>query len=327
MDELTIGVKANIGVVIVNYNSGETLARCLESLSLQEYRDFITLVIDNGSSDGSTAGIRDRFPGVVVMETGENLGFAAANNMAFRIMKDSVNWFALLNPDAFPSPGWLAALEKASREHAGYASFGSRCYSDDGHRLLDGIGDEYHISGLVWRRGYGADDRAAYDIGRDIFSPCAAAALYSRQAVAEAGGFDEDFFCYLEDIDLGFRLRLLGYKSRYVPDATVTHMGSVSAGMRSDLYVYYGQRNIVWTWIKNMPSPILAPFLLLHIAMNLLGVIKYTLAGRPGIALKAKADAIRGIGRQLGKRRRIQAGRRIEIGALMRCLKVSLGRS
>ncbi len=172
MNDANNGAKAKIGVVIVNYRSGAALERCLECLARQEYRDFVTMVVDN---DGEACSLNPRFPEVGFVAPGENLGFAAANNLAFRLLGDRVEWFALLNPDAFPVPGWLAALERASREHAVYASFASRCYSGDDYRTLDGVGDEYHVSGFVRRRAHRCADSPRYDSSGEVFSACAAA--------------------------------------------------------------------------------------------------------------------------------------------------------
>lgn len=109
---------------------------------------------------------------------------------------------------------------------------------------LDGIGDVYHLSGLVWRNGYGAALRPDYERGMEIFSACAGAALYRRAALSAIGGFDKGYFCYVEDVDLGFKLRLAGNRAMYVQDAVVRHIGSVSTGgVHSDFAVYYGHRN------------------------------------------------------------------------------------
>jgi GT2 family glycosyltransferase len=327
MTEIRMEKKARIGVIIVNYNSGGLLEQCIEGLMKQEFRDFLTLIVDNASSDDSLAAIRERFQDVIIVDAGSNLGFASANNLAFQVLNDNVEWFALLNPDACPSPGWLKALDKAAQAYPEYDSFGSRLYSGDSTGLLDGVGDEYHISGMVWRKAHGYPDKAAYNMNKEIFSPCAAAAMYSKKAITEAGGFDGDFFCYLEDVDLGFRMRLLGRRSMYVHDATVFHKGSAISGMRSAFYIYYGQRNIVWTYYKNMPLPLLLFFLPLHIAVNLLSVIKYTVLGKAQVIFRAKADAVAGMSSLAKKRKKAQSDRRISLTELLRMMRFGICRS
>ena len=132
-------------------------------------------------------------------------------------------WLALLNADAFPEPDWLERLLEAA-ETIPNAFFASRQIQANSTELLDGEGDVYHISGLAWRRNYGLPVLEKFDT-EEIFSSCAAAALYPRQAFLDAGGFDEDYFSYHEDVDLGFRLRLKGLRCFYVPKAVVYHVG------------------------------------------------------------------------------------------------------
>jgi GT2 family glycosyltransferase len=171
------------------------------------------------------------------------------------------------------------------------------------------VGDIYHVSGLHWREGHGQRARESYFHEKEIFSPCAAAALYKRDIFLDAGGFDEDYFCYAEDIDLGFRLRLLGHRCLYVPDAVVHHKGSASTGKRSDFSIFHGHRNLVWAYVENMPGPLFCLYLPYHLAMNVASVIWYALKGRLRVILKAKWDAIKGLPKMWRKRREIQARR------------------
>ena len=136
------------------------------------------------------------------------------------------------------------------------AAFASQMRLDATPDRLDGAGDSYHVSGRAWRNGHNAP-AADWPAGEhEVFAPCAAAALYRRAAFEEVGGFDESYFCYFEDVDLGFRLRLHGYRSLYVPSSVVRHVSSALSGYRSDFAVYHGERNSVWTFVKNMPAPL-----------------------------------------------------------------------
>ncbi|MCG6533920.1 MAG: glycosyltransferase, partial [Syntrophales bacterium LBB04] len=201
------------------------------------------------------------------------------------------------------------------------AAFGSRqvCHADP--EVLDGIGDNYHLSGLAWRERSGRRQQAPDLIAGEIFSPCAAAALYRRRALTDAGGFDEDFFCYLEDVDLGFRLRLAGHKAMYVPDAVVRHIGSATTGGQwSDFAVYHGFRNSVWVFVKNMPGALFWLLLPLHVALNLASVLLFSMRGQGKVILKAKRDALLGIPRMWRKRRDIQANRVASIGVIWKAL-------
>ena len=151
----------------------------------------------------------------------------------------------------------------------------------------------------------------------EIFSPCAAAALYYRDAFLQIGGFDEDFFSYFEDVDIGFRLRLRGNRALYVPKATVYHVGSASLGMNSDFSLYHSHRNLVWTFFKNMPTGLLLKYLLAHIITNLSYMVYYILRGRGKILWKAKLDAIRGLPLIFKKRKEIQKMRTISNSKLL----------
>lgn len=314
---------SRITVIVVNFNSGQLLRQCVARLLEQSHRPARILVMDNGSSDNSAKNIAE-MPGVTVRYLGENLGFAAANNRA--LAECTTELVALLNPDAFAEPGWLAHLVATAEARPDVAAFGCRQMMHGVSGVLDGIGDIYHVSGLVRRRGYGRLQHPDDDVPTEIFSACAGAALYRRQALEEVGGFDEDYFCYVEDVDLGFRLRLAGYTCLYVPDAIVHHVGSASSGGRhSDFALYHGHRNLVWTFFKDMPLPLLLAFLPLHFLLNVLSVVIFTARGNGSVLIKSKWDAVRGIPSILRKRRAIMQGRRASSLAILRVLRWSIG--
>jgi GT2 family glycosyltransferase len=307
-----------IAVVIVNWNGGDTLCECLRSVASQERRPDRVIVVDNASGDGSLETALSRFPFVEPIRLGANVGFAAANNVALQACPDC-DGVALLNPDAFPAPSWLARLAAAAEGNPGHAAFASQLRSATDGALLDGTGDVYHVSGLVWREGHGGPLRAA-ESPREVFSACAAAALYRRAALVEIGGFDERFFCYLEDVDAGFRLRLRGHRCLYVPDAVARHVGSATTGKGSNFSTYHGHRNLVWTFFKDMPGALLALYLPQHLLLNLLSVLWFSARGQARTILRAKWDALRGLPAVLGERRRVQGERRVGARELRRAM-------
>jgi GT2 family glycosyltransferase len=155
----------------------------------------------------------------------------------------------------------------------------------------------------------------------EIFSPCAAAALYRLSALKEVEGFDEDFFCYAEDVDLGFRLRLAGWLAIYVPDAVVSHVGgSTTGGRHSNFSLYHGHRNLVWTFVKNMPSFLFWIFLPAHIFLNLISLLWFSFHGRGRIIFKAKIDAIKGLRSQIHKRAETQRMRKVKLFTIFNIL-------
>jgi GT2 family glycosyltransferase len=306
---------ASVAVIIVNWNAGELLMRCLRALEAQTVRPKKIFVVDNASSDGSCDHIARDFPNVTLVQLDKNMGFAAGNNIAAR-KADGCDWIALLNPDAFAEPEWMEALVRAAERHPEYAFFGSRMLMADMSELLDGVGDVYHVSGLVWREGHGVQAAGAYLEEREIFSPCGAAAMYKRPVFIEADGFDEDYFCYVEDVDLGFRLRLLGHRCLYVPESVVFHKGSALTGKRSDFSIYHGHRNLVWTFVKNFPGSWLWIYLPLHVAMNFAALFWFSVSGNVKPIWNAKIDALKGLSKAWAKRSAIQRRARVRFAGL-----------
>lgn len=308
-----------VTVVVVNFNGGHLVLECLAALRKQTFRNFKTVVVDNASTDGSRAAVAAHFPEVQVLAASENLGFAGGVNFALRQAVSS-RWLALLNPDARPESSWLEALVTAASVYPQAAAFGSQLLMADDPTCLDGIGDVYHVSGLVWRTGYGRRKKPADDLPREIFSPCAAAALYRTDVVRSLGGMDTKLFCYLDDVDLGFRLRLAGYDCRYVPSAVAFHKGSAISGFHSDFQTYLSHRNIVRVFVKNMPEPLFSLFLPLHLIMNLATLALLALQGRGGAAWRAKRDALLALPMDWRDRSIVQATRRVGLLGLLRFL-------
>jgi GT2 family glycosyltransferase len=293
----------------VNWNSERFLDRCLSALLSQTVKPQEVILVDNASSDESLDIVR-RYPLVRILELNENLGFARGNNVAIEAAAAESEWIALLNPDAFPAPHWLDALLSVARDYPAFDVFGCKLVNAVDPTILDGVGDAYHMSGRVWRMGHGAPVSSFSQQVCEVFSPCAAAALYRRSVFLEARGFDEDYFCYVEDVDLGFRLRLAGHKAMYVPDAVVHHMGSATTGgQHSDFAVYHGHRNLVWTFVKDMPGVLFWLLLPLHVVMNLATILWFTLKGRGGVILRAKRDALLGLPKMWRKRHAVQSTR------------------
>ncbi len=299
----------SINIIIVNWNSGDLLHKCIQHLLMQTRLPERIIVVDNNSSDHSLEiGIASDRISILKLKT--NIGFAGANNHA--LSKCDSTFVALINPDAFAEPHWIENMLRAAEKYPTTAAFGSRQLSYDNKNTIDGIGDCYHLTGLVWRHRHGQHQTPGDIEEREIFSPCAAAAMYRRDAIRSIGGFDEMYFCYSEDIDLGFRLRLMGYSAKYVPDAVVYHAGSATTGGRhSDFTVYYGHRNLVWTFFKNMPGSLLWLLLPIHLILNIVTIFYFLNRGQGGVILRSKMDAIRGLPEVMKKRTNIQRNRSV----------------
>ena len=312
---------SRIAVIVVEWNSGELLQRCITSLLQQTVLPKCIVVVDNGdgTKECEVAPKSDR---IELVCAHRNLGFAAANNRAAIHQKiQDCEWLALINPDAVADECWLERMVRAADGFGStYAFLGSRLINEYQRAQLDGAGDIYHVSGSHWRRGYGELAEGNYGGYEEIFSPCAAAAFYRKDVFLEIGGFDESFFCYAEDMDLGFRLRVAGHRCLYVPDAFVYHIGSAITGRRSDFTVYHGHRNLVWVFVKNMPGVLLWLYLPQHLLFNLVSIVWYTVRGQGRVILRAKWDAIKGLPRVWAQRKAIQAKRKVGVWELRRLM-------
>lgn len=308
---------ADVTVIIVAYSSRKWLPRCLDALSRQTMRPARVIVVENGSPEGTRVTPADMPPWVDFIENETNLGFAGANNQAARLA--DTKWIALLNPDAFASPDWLATLLDAAQRWPDARMFGSTqlAYGSDG--ILDGAGDAYHAFGLPFRGGFGLPVSYLPEEG-ETFSACAAAMMIDRQLFMDLGGFDERFFCYCEDVDLGFRARMRGEIAVQVRDAAVEHVGYGSSGRWSSFAVYHGTRNRLWTFAKNMPFPWVWILLPLHVLATLALQFAAIRRGVPLSYFRGVIDGLFGARMVLIERSAVQADRRTTRNALMRTM-------
>ncbi len=301
-----------VRIVIVNYNGGAHLRRCVTCLTGQTEPRFEAVIVDNGSTDSSLEGLPldSRFRSIRLPV---NAGFAKANNIGAQGCDAPL--LALLNPDAFPQPEWLAALVRAAEDWPGVVMLGSLQLSADDPRLLDGAGDAYFCAGTSWRGGHGSERPGIAPVG-EPFGPCAAAALYRTEWFHRVGGFDERFFCYAEDVDLAFRLRLAGGRCLQVPDAVVAHIGSAIAGPMSEFCVYHLTRNHIWTFVKCMPWPLLLLLLPAHAALIAATWVRARRHGRARAVARALIDALRGLPGIWATRRGVQSERQASVAQI-----------
>jgi len=219
-------VKKSVAVLIINFKATALLARCLECIARQDSMVADVIVLDNGVDEPIPEEFYSRFPSVQFHKSEKNIGFAAGNNLLFQKTK-GYEWIALVNPDAFLEPDWLSKMLSTAMAHPEYSFFASRLVKAANHEILDGDGDTMHVSGLAWRDGHGQAISQGAIEPCEAFSPCAAAALYRRDVVESVEGFDEDFFCYFEDVDLGFWLRLAGHRWMLLPAHIVLNLVTI----------------------------------------------------------------------------------------------------
>ena len=313
-----------VDIIIPTYNGRDHLAVCLPALARQTYRHFHVVVVDDASTDDTADLVRSLMPEATLLRLPRNSGLAVASNRALASTRGEL--VAFLNNDTEPEPGWLAALVAALDRHPDAAAVASKLRLFDRRDVLHSAGDTYSRRGVPNSRGVWEVDRGQYDREEEVFSACGGAALYRRsalEAVAAIDGhvLDPDFFMYCEDVDLSWRLRLLGYRIIFAPDAVVYHRLSATGG--GPLASYYVARNTLAVLVKDVPGPILRRNLA-RIAAQQARLLLGTL---PHLREPAARARLRGLlaapglwPRMLAKRRRIQAARRVPIEAIERLL-------
>ena len=244
-----------ISIITPNYNGVEFLDKYFKSLSQDS--DYIgeVIIIDNGSTDSSLDYIKKNtfsFP-VVVIENSENLGFAPAVNQG--ILKSKYDYIFSLNNDTEVKKGSIKAMLDLIRDDDVF-SVQAKMLQTQNKKLIDDVGDEYNLLG--WTKKIGENQNSNnYSQVFEIFSSCAGAALYKKSVFTEIGLFDDNFFAYMEDVDLAIRSQIYGYKNLLCPDAIVYHIGSATSGSRyNEFKVKIAARNNVWTVYKNLVIPL-----------------------------------------------------------------------
>ena len=241
-----------ISVVMVNYNGERYLGDCLQSLSDQTFRDFDVIVVDNGSTDDSLDLIRKDFPWVKVIPLNKNMGFARGNNIGFEA--SSSKYIVTLNNDTIADIGWLEALYKAADTDRTTGMVASKIMLGRYGEEIDSVGMLLYSDGMSRQRGRGEIDIGQFDRVEEVLFPSACAALYRCEILKEIGFFDEDFFSYCEDSDLGLRARLAGWKAVLAPGAVIRHLYSRTGGTYSEFKAYHVERNHVCVLVKNLPA-------------------------------------------------------------------------
>ncbi len=289
-------------MIIVNYNGAKFLEPCIRSLLAQSHKNLEIIVVDNASSDGSVEILRSEFSGLVILENPVNLGFAGGVNTG--IKNSHGDYIMTLNNDAWADPQCIEHLLLGMVDDHRTGMCAAKMLFPD--KRINSAGICIARSGAAWDRGMFEADRGQYDTLEEIFGPCAGAALYRKDMLDEIGLFDEDFFLYMEDVDLAFRGRLAGWKCMYVPEAVVYHYHGGTAGFRSDLTVYYGNRNVLWYPVKDYPSRVLLTSLPWIIGRTIAVIPYYIVKGQGKVILKSKMDGLAGIPTMWAKRKLIR---------------------
>lgn len=311
--------RPQVSVIIPSWNGRELLEVCLRSLTLQTFRDFEIIVVDNGSADDTVTWLAAEHALVRVVAFSENRGFAAAANGGIRAARGST--IVLLNNDTETHPGWLAALVRAVEEHPEAGFFASRVLNYYERSMIDSAGDM--LGPLAYQVGHGQPDGPRFDEARPVLSACAAAAAYRRDMLDDIGLFDESFISYLEDVDLGLRAQYAGYSCLYVPDAVVYHMVSATARRIADTKLRLLLRNSLLLFFQYMPPRTVALWGGVMIGWPFVYVIRRRHPVR--IAAQAVSGFLRQVPAAVRRRRDVRSRRAITDTDLRRLLSPPFG--
>ena len=310
-----------ISVIIPTYNGLRFLATCLDALRAQTYpRGLMEIIlVDDASTDESVASVRTNYPEVRIVRLVHNSGLAIGCNAGARAATGEL--LVMLNNDTEAEPGWLAALAETALAHPEAGTVASKMLLFDRRDVLHNAGDLMGADGIPRNRGVWQVDRGQFDQDLTVFGGCGGGVAYRRAAWEQTGGFDERLFMYLEDVDLAWRLRLLGWDAFFAPAARVYHQLSATGGGK--LASYYVGRNTIWVIAKDMPGPLIRQ----HLGDIVRGQWRVTWdalrAWRGDSArarLRGQIAGLAGLPKVLGWRRETQGTRRVAVDQLERLL-------
>jgi len=311
-------------VIILTWNGRDLLDECLESVLSQSFTDFETIVVDNGSTDGTVDFLRERWgERIRLVAMPCNRGFAGGNNAGIREARGT--YIVLLNNDTAVDPGWLSALSGAIRRHPDAGMFTPKILNYYRRDEIDNTGHVIYPDGLARGRHRLEKDDGRFDEEGEVLHPSGCAGVYKREMFEFIGLLDDAFFAYGEDVDLGLRARWAGWGCRYVPDAVVYHKYSATTGTYSPQKAFLVERNRLWVLFKNFPLReilLSVPYTAGRYAMHWRGAISGKGAsGRfvrelsawklVGVILKAEVAGLAGLPRVLRQRRENRRLRRI----------------
>jgi GT2 family glycosyltransferase len=314
-----------LSIIIPNWNGKVHLKTCLSALVVQKYHDFEVILVDNGSVDGSIELVKQEYPLVRLIIFGYNKGFAAACNAG--IMESEAEYIVLLNNDTKPYPEWLSELVSVmDSAPSDVACLSSKMLNMVNPELIDDTGDILTWRGGAFKRGHG-ESADMYNLLEEVMLPCAGAALYKRLVLKEVGALDETFFAYLEDVDLGLKIRLAGYKCLFVPKAIVLHVGHGSSLAQAQ-YVFLTSRNRIFLFFKNIPIILLVK----HIGHIIYGWLFFLLAHSDTSAyLRGTFSVFKHLPGMLNKRKMVRSKMKLSNGDIDALLssdwpEISLGK-
>lgn len=299
-----------VSVIIPNWNGAQHLPTCLDSLRRQTYPNLEVMLVDNASTDRSVALVRQDYPEVVLVELDKNLGLTGGINRGIEIARGEI--IAPLNNDTEASPDWAEALVSVLLDHPDAGIAASKMLLFDRRGTLHSAGDAYGVDGIPINRGVWQKDVGQFDNDEYIWGGCGGAVAYRRAMLDDIGLLDEDLFMYCEDVDINWRAQLAGYKCVFAPRAVVYHHLSATGG--GEIASFYTGRNTLWVLAKDYPGQLLRRYWRLVVSAQL-KIARDAFEAQQGAAARARLRGqlagLLGLPRWLGKRRAVQAKRRV----------------
>ncbi|HEY3277026.1 MAG TPA: glycosyltransferase family 2 protein [Syntrophorhabdaceae bacterium] len=325
-----------ISVVILNWNGNVFIRGCLDTVLSQDYPNLEVIVVDNGSSDGSQQIIRDEYKRVVLIEIARNLGFGGGNNIG--IDRARGKYVLILNNDTEIDMSCVSEMKRALDRNKGYGACASRIDVMDPPDTIDAAGIAVYPDGLAMGRGKW-EPAANYAREEEVFFASGCCALFKREMLEDIAidgeYYDNDFFAYADDTDLGWRAQLRGWRCVYAPAAKCRHLHSATSGYYSAFKAYLVERNRMWLMVKDFPLPLIIygqMFTFLRYAHQAVGAItgkgaagkfseEHSKARLVTVLLKVYRDFLLGLPKMLKKRRAILGRRTVSVGKLFRIMK------
>lgn len=306
-------------IIIPNWNGIDFIADCLESL-LKEPDTFSTVVVDNGSTDGSKEVIKEHYPSVILLELDVNTGFSGGVDTGIKYaLEQGSKYVILLNNDAVVDTGWVDNLTSTAKDYPEVGIVTCKFMRMDGIHL-DSTGEIYSTRGMPFPRGRNEEDKKQYDSEVEIFGATGGATLYKAEMLKQIGLFDEDFFAYYEDVDISFRAQLAGWKVRYEPKAIAYHHVSGTSSRLGDFARFHSAKNFLLVYAKNMPPSLFLKYLPLFALQLSRMAISSLLRGKFRVFLKGSWAAIKLHRSTKAKRRLIQANRKVPVSYIDKML-------
>ncbi|MBC7261248.1 MAG: glycosyltransferase family 2 protein [Chloroflexi bacterium] len=296
---------SKVAIVIPTWNGLKYLPTCLDAALRQTYHQYEVVLVDNGSRDGTYEFVTTHYPQVRVLRSERNLGFAAGTNLGIR--NTHSEYVATLNNDTEAEPSWLEELVKVMDSDPSVGMCASKMLFYDQRQMINSAGIAVDRIGMAWDREGGKKDSNVNSEPYEVFGSCAGAALYRRAMLDEVGLFDEDFWAYLEDVDLAWRAQACGWRCLYVPSARVYHAYSATGRKDSPFKDYLLARNRLWMIIKNYPWPYWLAYSPLIVAYDVMAAVYRVTTTRRFHSLYGRWAALKSFPVALRKRRTVQS--------------------